>query len=82
MRRLLALGDLREIVLADVAQGVKEPVERFLKSVPLGPRSLLHPLELHLGEPLAGEVLEFLESDEVCNLISDAHTGLSRPPGW
>ena len=45
----LTLGDLREIVLADIAQGVKEPIERLLQSVPLSPRGLFHPLELHLG---------------------------------
>ena len=75
MRRLLTLGDLREIVLADVAQGMKEPGKSFLQRVPLSLRSLLHPLELHLGEPLASGVLQLLKGDKVGDLVSDAHTG-------
>ncbi len=48
MGRLLTLGDLREIFLADVPQGVKEPVERFLKSVPRVRAASSHPLKLNL----------------------------------
>ena len=67
------LSDLRKVVLADVAQGIKKSGERLLQSVPLGLYSLFHPGKLRLREPLTGEMLKLLEGDEVCDLISDAH---------
>lgn len=68
-----ALCHLREVVLADVAQGGEEAIERLLQRLTLSPRKLLHLRKFSLGKALAREVLKLLKGNQRREKITEAH---------